>query len=160
MVSFGSAACLAWDGLVWAGMAWSQVLVRGLPGVGHGVLLSSCLHICWEVRGTILRWYSLTHCTGGTVWHTLVVQFDTLHWCYSLVRWLPEGGLVPTRIKIGAHTLANIHHGDADTSNLLDQQQKRQAFIQGLLPSRGELPKSWFLKMLMNLSEGNLMLAT
>ena len=71
--------CMGWHRVA-AGGGSHQVLVRGLPGVGHGVLLSSCLHICWEVRGTI--WWCSTHC--GTVWHSaLVVQFGT-HWWYSL----------------------------------------------------------------------------
>ena len=43
MESFGTVASY--------GRWWEthQVLVRGLPGVGHGVLVSSC----WEARGTV-----------------------------------------------------------------------------------------------------------
>ena len=123
---------MAWDGLV---ASSGERLARCWTWCAAIILPSYMLggeRYNFEVFYTL--WYSLTQCTGGTVWHTLVVQFDALHWWYSLVRWLPEGGLVPTRIKIGAHTLANIHHGDAHTNNLLDQQQKRQDFIQGLHP--------------------------
>ena len=79
--SLSCLCCLGWPGLGWDGLVASsgERLARCWTWCAAIILPSYMLG--GERYNLVVfysLWYSLTQCTGGTVWHTLVVQFGEM----------------------------------------------------------------------------------